>query len=423
MALWVQFPPPTPKGDDMLERSEIALAAFAAALAGCMAEPATNTSSETDSAIATGAAARPILAAGAAHACVLQNGSVYCWGYGLNGQRGDGTRTYQIPSPQLVNGLTNQVSVAANDRNTCSVGADGSVHCWGDNTWGLVGNGATGGIYDTPQRVVWKSFYGNLSPLTSIVEVALSQSSVCARDTSGSMWCWGMGNTPSIASRIPSLTALQVTSNCALRSDHQVSCWQGGSLQLVPFVTNAVEISSSTSVAGDGVDCARISDGTVKCWGRNFYGELGNGRDDFVPTAPGNSPEYTQTQYYPLPTNVLSPNGRTNLANVIALSHSASGNTMCAILANGTTYCWGANDYAQTGNGTASRPVDFPTPLGAMNGSPAVEIGIGLDYGCARTGAGALWCWGYNGYGQFGNGDVNDSPTVSPIWILSISTL
>jgi alpha-tubulin suppressor-like RCC1 family protein len=357
------------------------------------------------------------LATGVAHSCLIESGSISCWGYGADGERGDGTLTAYNPLPQPVVGLTDQVVISAGAKNTCSVGADGNVFCWGDNSEGQVGNGSTGGVFSTPQRVVWSSVYGP-QRLINIVEVSVGPGSACALDTGRQVWCWGAGK--NAAQRVQSVTALQVTSHCVLNSDRTVSCWQGSALQRVPFLTNAVEISSagySLWPAQDyNFDCARLADGTIKCWGENVFGDLGNGKDGL--SSDGN---LYYKQYNWLPTHVVSPDGRTNLTQVVALSHSNASNTMCANTADGASYCWGYNDWRATGTGFSKDTIDFPSLLGDLNGSPAVEVAMGLSFGCAITVDGALWCWGNNYYGEFGNGEAQGAGVAPlPIWIRSI---
>jgi alpha-tubulin suppressor-like RCC1 family protein len=377
------------------ERTRILVGAMTAALSACSGELSTGTMGAAEASLSGPAGLRAsTLAVGGDFACVLQNGVVSCSGETAGG----GTLT-----PHRVVGLTNQASIAAGLSTACSVGADGSVYCWGDNSGCELGNQSGTSWFDTPQRVVWRGFY-ETQPLVDIVQVSVGEHQVCALDTAGAVWCWGNGICA--AEKVPSVTALRVTSHCVLSTDHTVSCWQGSTLQKVPFVTNAVEISSSDTFWA--VDCALLNDGTVKCWGNNDWDELGNGRDG---SYDGTNPFYSW-----LPTNVVSPDGRTNLSQVTALSHSSVASTMCASTSSGGTYCWGEGYTA--GSGSFSRVVDVPVALGSLGGSPAVEVAVGSNVGCARSAAGGLWCWG-NNQGEFGDGKINQ-PTASPIFIRSI---
>jgi len=92
----------------------------------------------------TGAVA---VAAGYSYACaVLSGGTIRCWGYNADGELGNGTTT-NSPVPVTVNGITSGVSVAAASAysfgHTCAILNGGTVQCWGDNSYGELGNGNT----------------------------------------------------------------------------------------------------------------------------------------------------------------------------------------------------------------------------------------------------------------------------------------
>ena len=100
---------------------------------------------------------------------------------------------------------------------------------------------------------------------------------------------------------------------------------------------------------------------------------------------------------------------------------------MCALLAEGTVACWGANDYGQLGIGTASGPetcragwLGSPVPCSSsplivpgLHG--VVSIAAGAAHTCAALEDGSVRCWGYNVFGQVGNGTTNDAHTPAPV--------
>ena len=134
--------------------------------------------------------------------------------------------------------------------------------------------------------------------------------------------------------------------------------------------------------------CSVLNDGTLKCWGRNKFGQLGIGAD-------GDATSRNT------PTAVNLGTGRTAKACVAREAHT------CAILDDDTLKCWGANGYGQLGYGdTTDRSAPEATAvvnLGA--GRTAKAVAAGRQHTCAILDDGTLKCWGYNNWGQLGYGD------------------
>lgn len=146
----------------------------------------------------------------------------------------------------------------------------------------------------------------------------------------------------------------------------------------------AVEI-----VAGLYHTCARLNDGTVRCWGDNAYGQLGDG------------------------TNVrrLAPVAVPNLTNVGSIGAGAY--HTCARLTDGTMRCWGFNDGGQLGDGTTENRA---SPVVVVGLTDAVDAVGGIFHTCARITDGTVRCWGRNTMGQLGDGTNVDrsAPTALP---------
>ncbi|MEI8255772.1 MAG: hypothetical protein WCJ30_08880, partial [Deltaproteobacteria bacterium] len=121
--------------------------------------------------------------------------------------------------------------------------------------------------------------------------------------------------------------------------------------------------------ACDGHTCARMSDGTVRCWGFNGSGQLGDGT--VIPRA--------------------SPAAVPGLSS--AASVAAGGGHTCAVLADATVRCWGANRYGQLGDGTTQ---DRPTPVAVRGLADVAALALGTEHSCARLRDGTVRCWGRN---------------------------
>ena len=94
---------------------------------------------------------------------------------------------------------------------------------------------------------------------------------------------------------------------------------------------------------------------------------------------------------------------------------AAGGNHTCAVTSAGAVLCWGWNDSGRLGDGTATRLRPTPAPVkGEISG--VVAVTAGEAHSCALTSAGAVWCWGYNYYGQLGRGPSwTDGSTPAPV--------
>ena len=137
---------------------------------------------------------------------------------------------------------------------------------------------------------------------------------------------------------------------------------------LLPFGAEAVSVS-----LGDDHSCALLDDGKVMCWGKNNYGQLGDGSN----------------------TDRSSPVEVSGLLNAqsIALGSSHS----CALLTDGKVMCWGYNSKGQLGDGTTSARI-FPVQVSGI--TTATGIAVGSEHSCAVLADGKVMCWGSNSEDQ-----------------------
>lgn len=157
--------------------------------------------------------------------------------------------------------------------------------------------------------------------------------------------------------------------------------------------------------SGTSHTCALADDGSVKCWGANAAGQLGNG---------GTSETATPT---PIAGVVAAKNNSTpsvpTLGKVETLA--ASSNATCAI-SSGSIWCWGSNASGELGGGsTDADPHPAPQLIAGAKGFYAITAGN--DHFCAVNWDGLMSCWGSNAAGQIGTGAVGgtiNAPTAVP---------
>lgn len=150
----------------------------------------------------------------------------------------------------------------------------------------------------------------------------------------------------------------------------------------VPRPLTWVEVEAGTSFS-----CGRVQSGTVYCWGSHALGQLGDGSARTLEPRPS-------------PVRVSLPDPATSL--------SVGGGHACARMANGTTHCWGMNDFGQMGIGATPMCASWGScserPLPVAGGLSFASLTAGTQNTCGLTAAGEAFCWGYSGMGQLGIG-------------------
>jgi alpha-tubulin suppressor-like RCC1 family protein/tRNA A-37 threonylcarbamoyl transferase component Bud32 len=353
------------------------------------------------------------IAAGESHTCaILDNGSVSCWGSNWAGQLGNGATTDRLTPTQtssLGEGRT-AVAITAGNAHTCAILDDGSVSCWGYNAYGRLGDGTTN-ERNTPTQT------SSLGFGRTAVAINAGNAHTCAILDDGSVSCWGFNaygrlgdgttnerNTPTQTDSLGTdRTAVAITAGeyhtCAILDDGSVSCWGRNYYGQIgdgtttdrntPTQTSSLGVGR-TAVAitgGNAHTCAILDDRSVSCWGSNGDGQLGDGT-------------YTNRNT-PTQTFILGE-GRTAVAISAGYAHT------CAILDDGSVSCWGRNNYGQLGDGTNNER-NTPTQTSSLGvGRTAVAITAGNAHTCAILDDGSVSCWGRNANGQLGDGTYND---------------
>jgi alpha-tubulin suppressor-like RCC1 family protein len=385
----------------------------------------------------------PSIAAGNAHTCaLLSRGTVECWGFNGYGALGNGTNTGPqtcggglIPcftTPVAVSGLSGATAIAAGFDHNCAVVSGGAVVCWGNNALGQLGDGTSSG----PQTCVWNSAPQPcsmtpvaVSGLSGVTTVAAGYYHNCAMLSGGTVACWGdnsvgeLGNltttassTPVPVSNLSGVKAIAAGDNftCALLSSGTVQCWGANDVGQLGDGTYCGPPSSTcpaTSLGASGVSgalaiaaggshaCALLSGGTVKCWGSNGAGQLGDGTHCGPPSSL-------------CPTISLGLSGLTG-----AVAISAGGSHACALVLGGAVKCWGSNVRGQLGDGTTVAIRVAPVAVSGLGGATAISAGNYQT--CALVAGGHGECWGDNWGGELGDG-TNTGPQTCAVPPVSV---
>ncbi|MDP9341544.1 MAG: hypothetical protein M3Q23_05430 [Actinomycetota bacterium] len=368
----------------------------------------------------TGAIKYSAVSAGTNATCAITAvGGLKCWGDNAFGELGNpgvtdscNIFTYDICSsvPVDVPGLTGAVaSVSANTWHACAVTTGGGAKCWGWNLNGWLGNGT----------LTNSSVPVDVAGLTiGVAAISTGYDHTCALTSGGGAKCWGanseyegpggLGDGTSNDSLVPvdvsglSSGVASVSAGtgftCALTTGGGVKCWGAeGRGQLGNGVSNCFPCGSLTPVdvsgltsgvaaisAGGNHACALTTGGGVKCWGQNYYGELGDGT--------------TTDSSVPVDVSSLT-------SGVKAIS--AGPTDTCAVMTGGGVKCWGLNDYGELGDGTTT---DSDVPVDVSGLTTALVVSVSNFHTCVVTTDGTVECWGKHGFGELGDGTTDNCP-------------
>ncbi len=351
------------------------------------------------------------LVLGARHGCALNDdGAVWCWGDDYYDQLG--TRRIDYHSlPMAGPTLPPLTELSANDWVTCGKHKTGAVSCWG---WGSAEPKRVVGLPPvrkivTPcvltangQAWCWRNRERakRIVKAQNVDQLFLAKRSYgCVRSKTASLGCWSSLGYPFIGTYAPTKVlqlepprapydqflskALQIAilhsperrATCTLGPNGSVYRWNGnplsyqsGSPSPVKGITGATEL-----VAGLAHICASLNDGTVRCFGTNDRGQLGNG---------ANSAQLDSVEVSGVST---------------AVTISAGWHHTCAALRDGSVKCWGGNHKGQLGNGT-TRDQTTATAVPYLN--DVVQLTAGKAHTCALRKNGSFACWGWGANGQ-----------------------
>jgi len=267
--------------------------------------------------------------------------------------------TYNYPAAIVYSMIpSGAIAASAGGDHDCALLSSGGVKCWGENDFGGVGNGSLNSHND-PMDVVG---------LTSGVQaISAGGFHTCALMNSGTVKCWGLNKYGQLGDGTTDDRHTPVD------------------------VINASRVKAVA--AGGNHTCLLMNNSQVWCFGRNRDGQLGNGS--------------SQDKSQP----VLASLGVTINQVVTGIYHT------CALTNNGAVKCWGDNISSEIGDGTNT---DRPTPVDVQRLSGVKEISSRTGFHtCALLESGAVKCWGFNGFGQLGDGTYKERST--PVDVTGLS--
>jgi len=342
----------------------------------------------------------------------------------LTAYTGQACGTGTVLATQSVKTVTTGHAAAASGNHSLALLADGTVRAWGWNNNGQLGNGSTDTDSTTPVRV---SVITSANPA---VEIAGGQYHSLALLADGTVRAWGSNQYGQLGyfslnteSRVPAQVSVITSANpaveiagggfhsLALLADGTVRAWgnnaQGQLGNKSTTNSNApVQVSGITSanpaveIAGGNLhSLALLADGTVLAWGYNAQGQLGNNSK-------------TQSNAPVMVSGITSANPAVEIAS--GIYHSL------ALLADGTVLAWGYNVYGQLGNGSTTQSLTPKPVSGITSGNPAVEIAGGDYHSLALLADGTVLAWGFNAQGQLGNTSNTQSNT--PVQVSDITS-
>jgi len=337
--------------------------------------------------------------------------------------------------------------VATGRYHSCAVQVDASVRCWGYGGDGALGYGNASSVGDdeTPASVGPV----NIGAGRSAIAISAGTFHTCAILDDGTVRCWGYGgdgrlgydNTISVGARqaagsvgpvdLGGHTARAISAGgahtCAVLDDGSVRCWGfafdgqlgynsksgvGDGAGKTPASVGPVDLGGHKAKAisaGGAHTCALLDDDTVRCWGLGAYGQLGYGKTSNVGDGTGQTPASV---------------GPVDLGGHTARAVSAGGTHTCAVLDDGSVRCWGAGGDGRLGYGNTNNVGDgtgqTPASVGAVNlgaGRTAMAISAGAAHTCALLDDKTVRCWGYGAFGQLGYANTNsvgDTPATTP---------
>jgi RHS repeat-associated protein len=312
------------------------------------------------------------VAAGVGFSVALDSaGNVWTWGWGTDGQLGNGTTSGNVTRPHEITpgalGTVKVTQIAAGEDTVYALGADNNVYSWANNNDDQLGDPTAGSNSDIPV-VVYE--------MNDVRQIGAGDNFGAALTTGNKIWEWG------------------------LDSNGELGNGESGTNESTRVFANKAGEStvSMMSVAGSNVTDL-LSSGAVYSWGLNNNGQLGQNTTTGPATCSSGS--YCST----IPVQVTI-----GLSGVVVTAVDQINDTAFALSSTGQLYGWGMASDGELGNDTVTQS---PVPEVVGNGESFFGTGVSANSAIAVTPAGTVYAWGKNASGQLGVGNSTneDVPT------------
>lgn len=313
------------------------------------------------------------------------------------GLRPDSTTTFAVHLTFAV------ASAASGGAHSCGLTVAGFAYCWGENGDAELGDSSFTNRR-TPTPVAGRRTFLRLSP---------GRDHTCALATTNEAYCWGangQGQLGDGGAANPGLVPTRVSGGlpfdqisagilhtCGVTAAGVAYCWgrnsfgqlgDGVGTQRYTPTAVAGALRFLQVSAGDNHSCGITVDSLAYCWGDNFYGQLGDSTHDMR----------------------LAP---TPVRSALRFGQISAGIThTCAVTGDNGAYCWGSGGNGVLGDGTGEQRLT-PTPVAGSIAFAA--IAAAPAHSCAVTPGGEAYCWGTNFQGELGSGDAGPSYSPAPV--------
>ena len=268
------------------------------------------------------------------------------------------------------------IQVTSGGYHSAALTSNGRLFTWGRNDYGQLGDGTT--VSKSTPTEITNRF--SLATEDKIIQVSLGGSHSAALTSEGRLFTWGRNDNGQLGdgTTVSKSTPTEITSRISLATEDKI-----------------IQVS-----LGYSHSAALTSNGRLFTWGRNDYGQLGDGTTVSKST----------------PTEITNRFSLATEDKIIQVS--LGGSHSAALTSEGRLFTWGRNDNGQLGDGTTvskSTPTEITSRISLATEDKIIQVSLGEYHSAALTSEGRLFTWGRNDNGQLGDGTTVSKSTPTEI--------